>query len=352
MVENANEMNQTNNQEVQNSTENEMKPFFADLNDLLELNCIQAAISEQARSVIGKAYQENYTDTKVNYLSNARNEFFNIFLSTRDEVDVNFEKQFQMENQRNFIMEKMKQIYGVEGQFEDFFDWFEIKFEPYKKETEKMYLDFKNYADNCSDDLAALHIVYNEYLESLRFFVVKETCKKIARTLSDEFQGNGFKSFYYGVPLDQDIEKLKASVIEDVAQKVYTLELKCQNLYKKELKKYKKCKNPEEFDDRLLMDYQDDLHFAEMLTDYMEVLQDRISKSNKVSLGAKSTIKIAVIDFLCGVPQSQKTNGRDWVYVHKGELKYVNYLLEKLKHCSIYQQVFNTEKTAILQPEK
>lgn len=350
MAENAKEMNQ--NSEAQDSTANEMKPFFADLNDLLELNCIQAALAEQARSVIGSAYRENYTDTKVSYFNNARNELFDIFLSSRDEVDVNFEKQFQMASQRDFITEKLKQIYGVEGKFEDFFDWFEIKFEPYKKETEKMYLDFKNYADNCSDDLAMLHIVYNEYLESLRFFVVKEACKKIARTLNDEFKGNGFKSLYYGVPLDQDVEKLKASVIEDVARKVYTLELKCQELYKKELKRYKKCKNPEEFDDRLLMDYQDDLHFAGMLTDYMEVLQNRISKSNKVSLGAKSTIKIAVIDFLCGVPQSQKTNGRDWVYVHKGEIKYVNYLFEKLKNSPTYQQVFKTENAEIIQPEK
>lgn len=331
--------------------ENEMLPFFVDLKDLLEMNCLQSVLADQARNVIGNEYKETYTEAKIDASNSCRREMFNIYLASRKEVDVNFEKEFRMTERKKLLVDQMKIVYGVDGKFEDFFHWFNIKFEPYKKEVDKMYADFENYANNCPSDMSLLHVMYNEYLESLRFFVVKEACKTIAETLYDEFQGSGYKSFYYGVPLNQHVHKVKSDVIEDAAKKAYNLELKCQSLYRDELKKAKKAKDSEKYDSTALMNLEDDLHFSGMLTDYMQVLQNRINESNKVSISTKSKVKLAMSDFLTGVPIAQSTNGRDWIYIHTGEIEYVNYLLEKMKSSVAYNKVFG-DKDVQIEPEK
>lgn len=272
-----------------------------------------------------KSIKQIYLDSKLEGYATQRNKFFSVVLDAFQEETI--EKELQ--KIKNVVIDMFNAYYKTNKKFEEVFDKDSI--------LDKTLYDSFYMTNNTRDDspeFEELAMAVSTYIQAFSKYKHYVTALDILNTLNNDFNKNGYKSFYYGIPQSRDVHKLSGDVLNEAINftlKENASKFKAANKLEKKLRKQEQVDlESEEY--QKYSDLSGELMILELLSIYLTALSDRYASSTKPDFNKIDVLKLKLADLSLGVNPFKKNKTTDFIYVHKLELEDILSLLLALEN--------------------
>lgn len=297
-----------------------------------------------------KSYIENKNKEKIKKIAEIKNNFFENVFETLKEESGNISI---IKNKMESLKKEIADIYNLEfhdnKKPEQLIDGFNI----IDKRLSSLMSAF--YYDNSQNCVAFKHSTiellssYSAYTTLLGTYMDLQTISEIAKNLRKDVSQNGYKNLDFGISssdslmslTQEDIKKLSTRAngyLSDIDKEIKTANI---NLIRnKRQQKKKNSKNSNELfeeNSRLVFELHNlnnERNVIQDLVNFVKVFEDRFKAANTDYIYSKNSVKLLgkVYDFLTGITfiKNNKPVNVDSIYIHKLEINYYRYLLNKV----------------------